>query len=125
MTILVGWFQVAAGVLKPGGVTRFVPRSVFTGFVNALPTLIFIVQLPKLTGVPTDLLHVCGQPSDHSVDGRGFVPLLATLGDSILLFLTLPQVPPIWVTLQIIFPNSVTLAAVGPRGHMPDVDPPV
>ncbi len=31
---------------------RFVPRSVMTGFVNALAILIFLAQLPYLRDVP-------------------------------------------------------------------------
>src|SRR3546814_15746671 len=31
---------------------QYVSRSVITGFVNALAILIFIAQLPELTGVP-------------------------------------------------------------------------
>ena len=31
---------------------RFVSRSVMTGFVNALAILIFLAQIPELTGVP-------------------------------------------------------------------------
>jgi len=51
-TILAGVLQVAAGLLKLGGVMRFVSRSVITGFVNALAILIFMAQLPELIGVP-------------------------------------------------------------------------
>ena len=49
---------------------RFVPRSVMTGFVNALAILIFLAQIPHLTGGgalglrarrgrPGDDLHRC------------------------------------------------------------------
>ena len=31
---------------------RFVPRSVMVGFVNALAILIFMAQVPEMTGVP-------------------------------------------------------------------------
>ena len=51
-TVLAGILQVAAGLLRLGYVMRFVSRSVMTGFVNALAILIFIAQLPELTGVP-------------------------------------------------------------------------
>jgi len=50
-TILAGLLQIAAGMLKLGKVMRFVSRSVITGFVNALAILIFMAQLPELTGV--------------------------------------------------------------------------
>ena len=51
-TILAGVLQIAAGLLRLGDLMRFVSRSVITGFVNALAILIFMAQLPELTGVP-------------------------------------------------------------------------
>ncbi|SFM33425.1 sulfate permease, SulP family [Halopseudomonas yangmingensis] len=50
-TVLCGVLQIAAGYLKLGSLMRFVSRSVVTGFVNALAILIFMAQLPELTGV--------------------------------------------------------------------------
>jgi len=50
-TILTGILQVLAGFLKLGSVMRFISRSVITGFVNALAILIFLAQVPELTGV--------------------------------------------------------------------------
>lgn len=52
-TILMGLFQIIAGVLKLGRLMRFVSQSVLTGFVNALAILIFLAQIPQLVGVPT------------------------------------------------------------------------
>lgn len=50
-TLLCGVIQILAGYLRLGELMRFVSRSVVTGFVNALAILIFIAQLPELTGV--------------------------------------------------------------------------
>ncbi|HEY0572127.1 MAG TPA: SulP family inorganic anion transporter, partial [Enterovirga sp.] len=50
-TILMGIIQIGAGLLKLGRLMRFVSQSVMTGFVNALAILIFLAQLPELTGV--------------------------------------------------------------------------
>ncbi|MDP4917414.1 MAG: SulP family inorganic anion transporter, partial [Haliea sp.] len=50
-TVLTGVLQILAGYLKLGSLMRFVSRSVVTGFVNALAILIFMAQLPELTGV--------------------------------------------------------------------------
>jgi len=50
-TVLAGILQVIAGFLRLGNVMRFVSKSVMTGFVNALAILIFMAQLPELTGV--------------------------------------------------------------------------
>ena len=50
-TLLTGVLQIVAGYLKLAELMRFVSRSVVTGFVNALAILIFMAQLPELTGV--------------------------------------------------------------------------
>src|SRR5690554_2474492 len=50
--ILAGIFQVVLGLAGVAKLMRFVPRSVMVGFVNALAILIFLAQLPHLTGVP-------------------------------------------------------------------------
>ncbi|OHV10541.1 SulP family inorganic anion transporter [Kushneria phosphatilytica] len=49
-TILTGILQILWGVLRLGNLMRFVSRSVVTGFVNALAILIFMAQIPELTG---------------------------------------------------------------------------
>ena len=51
-TVLAGLLQIAAGAARLGQLMRFVSRSVMTGFVNALAILIFMAQIPELTGVP-------------------------------------------------------------------------
>lgn len=138
-TILMGVIQIVAGWLRLGRVMRFVSRSVITGFVNALAILIFMAQLPELIGVPT-LAYVMIAGGLAIIYLFPYVtkaipsPLVAiavltamawcfgmdlrTVGDlgelpSSIPFLMLPQVPLTWETLQIIFPYSVTLAAVG------------
>ncbi|MEU0704382.1 SulP family inorganic anion transporter [Streptomyces bacillaris] len=50
--ILAGVIQVALGALGVAKLMRFVPRSVMVGFVNALAVLIFMAQVPEMTGVP-------------------------------------------------------------------------
>ncbi len=48
-TILAGAIQITLGLLGVAKLMRFVPRSVMTGFVNALAILIFLAQIPHLT----------------------------------------------------------------------------
>ena len=138
-TLLMGVIQICAGILKLGRVMRFVSRSVITGFVNALAILIFMAQLPELIGVANaTYLMVAGGlaiiylfpyvtkaiPSPlvaivvltliavfTGMDIRA-VGDLGELPSSFPIF-ALPQVPFSWETLQIIFPYSVGLAAVG------------
>jgi SulP family sulfate permease len=138
-TILTGLLQIIAGWIRLGELMRFVSRSVVTGFVNALAILIFMAQLPELTGVTW---HVYAM----TAAGLGIIyslpylttavpsPLVAivvltavaiafgidirTVGDMGELPSTLPQflvpdVPLTLETLQIIFPYSMTLMVVG------------
>lgn len=138
-TILTGVLQIVAGWLRLGSLMRFVGRAVVIGFVNALAILIFMAQLPELTGVPMAVYWMV-------IAGLGIIylfpyltraipsPLVAivvltavaiffgmdirTVGDmgqlpdSLPVFL-LPDVPLNWETLKIIFPVSMTLAVVG------------
>ncbi|MEZ0492482.1 SulP family inorganic anion transporter [Kineococcus sp. TBRC 1896] len=48
--LLAGVLQIGLGLLGVARLMRFVPRSVTTGFVNALAISIFLAQLPNLRG---------------------------------------------------------------------------
>ena len=138
-TVLAGVLQVIAGALKLGSVMRFVSRSVMTGFVNALAILIFMAQLPELIGVPwmTYVMVAAGLaiiylfPYVTTAIPSPLVTIvvltaialifgmdLRTVGDmgelpSTLPVFLLPDIPLTWETLQIIFPYSAAVAAVG------------
>ncbi|MDB5560355.1 MAG: putative sulfate transporter YbaR [Enterovirga sp.] len=138
-TILMGIIQIVAGLLKLGRVMRFVSQSVMTGFVNALAILIFMAQLPELTGVtpatyglialglaiiygfpritraiPSPLVAIAVLTAVAAAFGLD-VRTVAHLGElpSSLPGLALPDVPYTLETLRIILPYSLTLAAVG------------
>ncbi|MCW7541303.1 SulP family inorganic anion transporter [Aquabacterium sp. A7-Y] len=138
-TLLTGVFQILAGVLRLGGLMRFVSRSVITGFVNALAILIFMAQLPELIGAPWEVYAmvavglaiiylfpsltraipsplVCIVVLTAVSIGLGIdvrtVGDLGELPDSLPAFL-MPDVPWTLDTLRIIAPVSATLAAVG------------
>jgi sulfate permease, SulP family len=138
-TLLTGLLQILAGVFKLGVLMRFVSRSVITGFVNALAILIFLAQLPELTGVPWTvyamtaaglaiiylfprLTRAIPSPLVAIVVLTAVALLLkldirtvgdmGELPDSLPVFL-LPDVPLDWQTLAIILPVSATLAVVG------------
>ncbi len=138
-TILAGGLQIVLGLLGVSKLMRFVPRSVMTGFVNALAILILLAQLPHLTDggplgyafVAAGLVIIFGLPR---VTGAVPAPLVAivvltiatvlgaidlpTVGDEgklpdALPVLGLPGVPFTLETLTIIAPYSITLAFVG------------
>jgi SulP family sulfate permease len=138
-TILMGVFQILAGIFKLGRLMRFVSQSVLTGFVNALAILIFLAQLPQLTHVPNityglialGLAIIYGFPYVTKVIPSPLVAIailtiitvvfglhvrtIASLGQlpSALPSFGLPQVPLSFETLRVIAPVALTLAAVG------------
>ena len=138
-TILMGMIQIAAGLLRLDLLMQFVSRSVITGFVNALAILIFLAQLPQLTGVGWQtyamvaggLAIIYGVPRLTkavpsplvaivvlSAIGIGLGVPVHTVGDMGRLpeglpSLALPQVPLTLATLRIILPYALAMAAVG------------
>ncbi|MBA5779342.1 SulP family inorganic anion transporter [Stappia sp. F7233] len=138
-TVLAGFLQIGAGLLRLGQLMRFVSRSVMTGFVNALAILIFLAQVPELIGVPwlTYVMVAAGLaiiylfpyvtraiPSPLvcilvlTAVAIGFGLDLRTVGDmgelpSTLPVFLVPQIPLTFETLTIILPYSAAVAAVG------------
>ena len=138
-TFLAGILQILSGVFRLDYVMRFVSRSVLTGFVNALAILIFMAQLPELTGVPplTYVMVAAGLAIIYGVPrmtravpsplicivvltavSLGFGLDLRTVADMGQLptswptFL-IPDVPLTLETVRIILPYSVGICAVG------------
>ncbi len=138
-TILMGVVQLIAGFLRLNVLMQYVSRSVITGFVNALAILIFMAQLPELTGVPvmTYALVAGGLAIIYLLPYLTKAvpsPLIAIAVLTALVYYTgfdvrtvgdmgeLPSSLPLWLipdvpftleTLQIILPYSLTMAAVG------------
>lgn len=113
-TLLTGVIQITAGFLKLGSLMRFVSRSVVTGFVNALAILIFMAQLPELTGVSW---HV------YAMTGAGLaliylVPLLPVIGKAV----PSPLICIIALTFAAIF-LKLDIRTVGDMGQLPDTLP--
>lgn len=138
-TILMGVIQILAGLARLDRLMQFVSRSVITGFVNALAILIFMAQWPQLTGVGWETYAMIAAglaiiyllPRVTTAVPSPLVAILVLTGISIAFDLpvnlvgdmgrlpdglpgfALPDVPLNWDTLRIIFPYSVTMAAVG------------
>ncbi|SEL04061.1 SulP family inorganic anion transporter [Halomonas daqiaonensis] len=141
-TLLTGVLQIIAGYLKLADLMRFVSRSVVTGFVNALAILIFMAQLPELTGVtwhvyamtlaglaiiygfpllpvigkaiPSPLVCIVVLTAVYLLTGMDIrsVGDMGELPDSLPIFLW-PEVPLNLETLMIILPYSLMLTVVG------------
>ena len=138
-TILMGLFQIAAGLARLDLLMQFVSRSVITGFVNALAILIFMAQLPQLTNVTwqayamvaAGLVIIYLLPRLTKAVPSPLVAILMLSAISIwtgapvnsvgdmgqlpegLPSFVLPDVPLSLETLQIILPYSLAMAAVG------------
>ncbi|HWV48346.1 MAG TPA: SulP family inorganic anion transporter [Microbacterium sp.] len=137
--ILAGVFQILLGVLGVAKLMRFIPRSVMTGFVNALAIFVFGSQIPHLVGVPwlvyplvvlgilvmiamPRLTKVIPAPLISVVIVTAVVLVFAiqvpTVGDQgelpeTLPSLFLPDVPLTWETFSIIAPFALGVAVVG------------
>lgn len=141
-TILTGLLQMLAGFFRLGDLIRFVGRSVVTGFVNALAILIFMAQLPELSGVTWHVYAMTAAglaiiylfpriPKVGAIIPSPLVCIIVlttvavatglpirTVGDmgqlpDTLPFFLWPDVPLTFETLSIILPFSAGLAVVG------------
>lgn len=139
-TMLAGVLQLGFGALKLARYMKFVPRSVMTGYVNALAILIFTAQLRLFTGaswvmyamvagglaiiyllpkriaavVPSPLFAIVGL-TVLAIMTNSNVSRVGNMGalPTSLPVLSWPQVPLSLETLAIILPYSATLAMVG------------
>ncbi|GAA1333373.1 SulP family inorganic anion transporter [Brachybacterium rhamnosum] len=139
--ILAGLLQIILALLGVAKLMRFIPRSVMTGFVNALAILIFTAQLPHLFGenipwivyplvavgiaimvllprlttvVPAPLVAIVLLTAAVLATGWS-MPNVSDQGQlpESLPELFIPDVPPTLETLQIIAPYALAMAIVG------------
>lgn len=113
-TILAGVLQVVAGYLNLHKFMSFISKSVMTGFLNALAILIFMAQLPELTGVTWHVYAL-------TAAGLGmiylfpYVPKIGTLLPS-------PLVNIVVLTLVVYF-FDIDVRTIGDMGELPDTLP--
>ncbi len=106
-TIVAGLIQVGLGVLKVPKLMRFVPRSVMTGFVNALAILIFLAQVPYIR------------------EGGGLGLLLIAAG--LVIIYTVPRLVPsvpsplvaIVLLTAVVVAGGIDMPNVGDEGELP------
>ncbi|HWK76649.1 SulP family inorganic anion transporter [Microbacterium sp.] len=137
--LLAGVFQVLLAVLGVAKLMRFIPRSVMTGFVNALAIFVFSSQVPHLLNKPwlvyplvaLGILVMIFMPRITKVIPAPLVSVIIvtavvivfaiqvpTVGDQGELPRSLPQlfipdVPLTWETFTIIAPFALAMAVVG------------
>ncbi|WP_235810694.1 SulP family inorganic anion transporter, partial [Siccibacter turicensis] len=137
--VLAGIIQILFGVCGLARMMRYIPRSVMTGFVNALGILIFVAQVPHIWGqsplvwglFALTLIIVLGLPYVVKSIPSPLVAIVAitaitmcfglmtpTVGDEGPMLPGLPGVTELLVplnlqTLQIIWPCALSVAFVG------------
>ena len=137
--LLAGVFQILLAVLGVAKLMRFIPRSVMTGFVNALAIFVFSSQVPHLLNVPwlvyplvvlgilvmilmPRITRVIPAPLVSVIIVTAVVIVFAirvpTVGDQgelprSLPELFIPNVPLTWETFTIIAPFALGVAVVG------------
>ncbi|WP_404437084.1 SulP family inorganic anion transporter [Microbacterium aerolatum] len=137
--LLAGVFQVLLAALGVAKLMRFIPRSVMTGFVNALAIFVFSSQVPHLLNVPwlvyplvalgiivmilmPRITKVIPAPLVSVIIVTAVVIVFAiqvpTVGDQgelprSLPELFIPNVPLTWETFTIIAPFALGVAVVG------------
>ena len=137
--ILAGIFQIILAVLGVAKLMRFIPRSVMVGFINSLAIIVFSGQIPHLVGVPwlvyplvvVGIAIVVFFPRMTAVVPAPLIailvltPLVVVLDVQIptvadqgalpesLPTITLPAVPLVWETFEIIAPYALAVALVG------------
>ncbi|MEV0947169.1 SulP family inorganic anion transporter [Rhodococcus sp. NPDC049939] len=137
--LLAGVLQIALSLLGVAKLMRFIPRSVMTGFVNALAILIFTAQLPHLIDVPVlvypmvavGLLIMVFLPRYTKVVPAPLVAIVLLTAVTVFFALNVPNVGdegelpsslPAWLipdvpmnmeTLSIIAPFALAMALVG------------
>ncbi|MFT5222154.1 MAG: SulP family sulfate permease [Glaciecola sp.] len=115
-TVLAGAIQVGFGLLGAGALMRFVPRTVMTGFVNALAILIFLAQVPHI------LLNDEG--ADSSQRGMNVAFILAGLAIIYGLPRLTKSVPSPLVAIVVLAGAAMyfdlALPTVGDMGALPD-----
>lgn len=137
--LLAGILQVALAFIGMAKLMRFIPRSVMTGFINALAIVVFVAQLPQLIDVPwlvyplvaTGILMVILIPRFTRTIPAPLITIIVlttfvalthwnvpTVSDQGELPTSLPHfhlahVPFTVDTLRIIFPTAIAVALVG------------
>lgn len=137
--VLAGVVQIVFGVAGLARLMRFIPRSVMTGFVNALGVLIFTAQVPHVLHVPwlayvvfaATLAVIVVVPRFTTAVPSPLVAIVVVTAVVIVAHLTVPnvagegpltgalpaitplRVPVSLATLRIIGPTALSVAFVG------------
>jgi len=77
--LLAALLQLLYGLLRSGGLIKFIPYQVVTGYLSGVALLIALGQLPRLLGLPKGTTLVQGLASPELWNGYGVAVGLATM----------------------------------------------
>jgi SulP family sulfate permease len=80
LVLLVGAFQLLAGLLRLGFLLRFVSNAVMTGFLNGVAALIILGQLGDLTGFASAYSNRVAQALDLLLNAGRIDPWVSVVG---------------------------------------------
>lgn len=125
LVVLVGLFQIAAGLLRLGFALRFVSDAVMTGFLNGVAVLIILGQLDPLTGYQSAFSNNVARALDLLLR-LGRINLATTLIGGLTMALIVVLLRTLLPALSVAIIGLVQGAGVGqaypnPDGTYPDV----
>jgi SulP family sulfate permease len=92
LTLLIGVFQLALGLLKLGRLTRFISNTVMVGFLTGVAVVVILGQLGDLTGYSSEASGTIAKAVDVVIHpGEWDLPSLATGMATIALILVLSR----------------------------------
>ncbi len=80
LALLIGVFQLAAGLLRLGSLIRFVSQSVMTGFITGIALLIIFGAIPDVTGYSSPFNSEVLKLADTILNLNQFEPVTFVLG---------------------------------------------
>jgi SulP family sulfate permease len=118
-TIMAGVFLIILGAAKLGGIIKFIPHPVVTGFTSGIAVIIFSSQVKDLLGlkmgaVPADFLAKWGAFGEHFGSYNPYAIGVAVLALAIII---------IWPTLHSRIPGPfvalITVTVIAQLFHLP------
>ena len=80
LALLIGMFQLLAGLLRLGSLIRFVSQSVMTGFITGIALLIILGAIPDVTGYTSRFNSEILKLADTILNFNQFAPAPFVLG---------------------------------------------
>lgn len=120
VTCITGGLQILTGVMRLGGLVRFVPQPVIAGFTAGVGGVMLIGQLPKVLGITGPAAPGIAEMATHvvsqlsNIHPASIVLALGTLATTFLLPKKYPKVPAALVAVSVAAGLNVLLGLGAP-----------